>query len=130
MRLLIRRGDTLGGSSFQASGKTNGEKATVETRYLNVIEHSRTSGKPLPPEVIENVQEALWLGIFSSVQSALKRVVEMAPEDEHTEGLQATHHERTAKRLGHRNGTYMRDLHTTFGPIGCENVDDATFWSR
>ncbi|MGH2748066.1 MAG: IS256 family transposase [Actinomycetota bacterium] len=89
----------------------------MEARYLNTIEESRISRTPLPLEIIENVQEAIWLGISSSVRAVLKRLVEMALEDERTERLQATRHERTPERRGHRNGTYTRDLHTTWGPI-------------
>ena len=89
----------------------------MEARYLNTIEESRISGKPLPLEIIENVQEAIWLGISSSVRAVLKRVVEMALDDERTARLKAARHERTPERRGHRNGTYTRDLHTTLGPI-------------
>lgn len=42
------------------------------TRYLNAIEESRKSGKPLPLEVIENVQEAIWFSISSSVKAVLR----------------------------------------------------------
>lgn len=89
----------------------------MEARYLNIIEESRISGKPLPLEIIENVQEAIWFGISSSVRAVLKRVVEMALDDERTDRLKAARHERTPERRGHRNGTYTRDLHTTLGPI-------------
>jgi putative transposase len=89
----------------------------VEARYLNAIDQSRISGKPLPLEVIENIQEAIWFSISSSVRAVLRRLVEVALEDERTERLQAARHERTPARRGHRNGTYTRDLHTTLGVI-------------
>jgi putative transposase len=89
----------------------------VEARYLNTIEESRISGRPLPLEIIENVQEAIWFSISSSVRAVLRRLVEVALEDERTDRLQAARHERTSNRRGHRNGTYTRDLQTTLGVI-------------
>lgn len=68
----------------------------MEARFLNAIEESRTSDTPLPLEVIENVQEAIWFSISSSVRAVLRRLVEMALMDE------------TPERRGHRNGTYTR----------------------
>ena len=47
----------------------------------------------------------------------LRRLVDMALEDEATERVGAGRHERTAERRAHRNGTYTRDLGTTLGPI-------------
>jgi transposase-like protein len=89
----------------------------VDERYLSQIEQSRTSAKPLPIEVIENVQEAIWSGISGSVKSVLHRLVDMALADEATERVGAGRHERTAERRAHRNGTYTRGLATTLGPI-------------
>jgi len=53
----------------------------VDERYLSQIEQSRTSAKPLPLEVIENVQEAIWAGISGSVKAVLRRLVDMALAD-------------------------------------------------
>jgi transposase-like protein len=89
----------------------------VDERYLSQIERSRTSTKPLPLEVIENVQEAIWAGITGSVKAVLHRLVDMALQDEATERVGAARHERNPDRRAHRNGTYTRDLATTFGPI-------------
>jgi putative transposase len=89
----------------------------VEARYLNAIEQSRISGKPLPLEVIENVQEAIWFSISSSVKAVLRRLVNLALEDEATARIGAARHERTPNRMAYRNGTYTRDLLTTLGPI-------------
>lgn len=89
----------------------------MDERYLSQIEQSRTSPKPLPLEVIENVQEAIWSGISASVRAVLHRLVDLALEDEATERVGAGRHERTAARRAHRNGTYTRDLATTLGPI-------------
>jgi hypothetical protein len=88
-----------------------------EERYLNAIEESRTSDKPLPLEVIENVQEAIWFSISSSVRAVLRRLVSLALEDEATARVGAMHYERSADRRAYRNGSYTRDLHTTLGPI-------------
>jgi transposase-like protein len=84
---------------------------------LSQIEQSRTSAKPLPLEVIENVQEAIWAGITGSVKAVLHRLVDMALADEATERVGAGRHERSAGRRAHRNGTYTRDLQTSIGPI-------------
>jgi hypothetical protein len=46
----------------------------VDERYLSQIEQSRTSARPLPLEVIENVQEAIWAGISGSVKAVLHRL--------------------------------------------------------
>jgi len=54
----------------------------VEERYLSQIEQSRTSARPLPLDVIENVQEAIWSGISGSVRAVLRRLVDMALGDE------------------------------------------------
>jgi len=89
----------------------------VDERYLSQIEQSRTSAKPLPLEVLENVQEAIWAGISGSVKTVLHRLVDMALADEATERVGAGRHERTPERRAHRNGTYTRDLHTTLGAI-------------
>lgn len=89
----------------------------MEARYLNAIEQSRISGKPLPLEVIENVQEAIWFSISSSVKAVLRRLVNLALEDEATARIGAARHERTPNRMAYRNGTYTRDLLTTLGPI-------------
>jgi len=89
----------------------------VDERYLSQIEQSRTSAKPLPLEVIENVQEAIWAGITGSVKAVLHRLVDMALEDEATARVGAARHERSAGRRAHRNGTYTRDLRTTHGSI-------------
>ncbi len=89
----------------------------MDERYLSQIERSRTSAKPLPLEVIENVQEPIWSGISGSVKAVLHRIVDMALADEATERVGAGRHERTPERRAHRNGTYTRDLATTLGPI-------------
>jgi transposase-like protein len=89
----------------------------VDERYLSQIEQSRTSARPLPLEVLENVQEAIWAGITGSVKAVLHRLVDLALEDEATERVGAARHERSASRRAHRNGTYTRDLQTTLGPI-------------
>lgn len=89
----------------------------MDERYLSKIEQSRTSPKPLPLEVIENVQEAIWSGISASVKAVLHRLVDMALADEATGRVGAGRHERTAGRRAHRNGSYTRDLATTLGPI-------------
>jgi len=89
----------------------------VEERYLSQIEQSRTSARPLPLDVIENVQEAIWSGISGSVRAVLRRLVDMALGDEATERVGAARHERTLERRAHRNGTYTRNLATTLGPI-------------
>src|SRR6266508_5128558 len=70
----------------------------VDERYLSQIEQSRTSAKPLPLEVIENVQEAIWAGISGSVKAVLHRLVDMALQDEATDRIGAARHERTAER--------------------------------
>jgi transposase-like protein len=84
---------------------------------LSQIEQSRTSARPLPLDVIENVQEAIWSGISGSVRAVLRRLVDMALGDEATERVGAARHERTLERRAHRNGTYTRNLATTLGPI-------------
>lgn len=89
----------------------------MEERYLSQIEQSRTSARPLPLDVIENVQEAIWSGISGSVRAVLRRLVDMALGDEATERVGAARHERTLERRAHRNGTYTRNLATTLGPI-------------
>jgi transposase-like protein len=88
---------------------------------LRQVEQSRISGKPLALEVIENVQEAIWSGISSSLRAVLRRLVNLALDDEATERVGVGRHERSPDRKAHRNGTYTRDLHTTFGPI--EDLD-------
>jgi hypothetical protein len=47
----------------------------------------------MPLEVIENIQEAIWFSV-SSMRAVLRRLVEVALEDERTEHLQAARHER------------------------------------
>lgn len=89
----------------------------MDERYLSQIEQSRTSAKSLPLEMIENVQVAIWAGITGSVKAVRHRLVDLALEDEATERVGAGRHERNPERRAHRNGTYGRDLHTTFGPI-------------
>ncbi len=89
----------------------------MEERYLSQIEQSRTSPKPLPLEVIENLQEAIWAGISASVRAVLHQLVDLALADEATEAVDAGRHERTPERRAHRNGSYTRDLATTLGPI-------------
>lgn len=89
----------------------------MEARYLNTIEESRNFGKPLPLEVIENVQEAIWFSVSSSVKAVLRRLVNLALDDEATARIGAARHERTPDRKAYRNGTYTRDLQTTLGPI-------------
>ena len=89
----------------------------MNERYLSQIEQSRTSARPLPLEVIENVQEAIWAGISGSVKAVLHRLVDMALTDEATDRVGAGRHERTPGRRAHRNGTYTRDLQTSIGPI-------------
>src|SRR6266498_966171 len=89
----------------------------VDERYLSQNEQSRTSARPLPLEVIENIQEAIWSGISGSVKAVLHRLVDMALADEATDRVGAAWHERTAERRAHRNGTYTRDLQTTMGQI-------------
>jgi len=89
----------------------------VDERYLSQIEQSRTSTRPLPLEVIENLQEAIWAGISGSVRAVLHRLVDMALGDEATDRVGAARHERSAGRRAHRNGTYTRNLQTTLGPI-------------
>jgi hypothetical protein len=42
----------------------------------------------MPLEVIENIQEAIWFSV-SSMRAVLRRLVEVALEDERTEHLQA-----------------------------------------
>ena len=84
---------------------------------MSQIEQSRTSAKPLPLEVIENVQQAIWAGISGSVRAVLHRLVEMALADEATERVGAARHERDPGRRAHPNGTYTRDLQTTLGPF-------------
>src|SRR6266542_6661302 len=77
----------------------------VDERYLSQNEQSRTSARPLPLEVIENIQEAIWSGISGSVKAVLHRLVDMALADEATDRVGAAWHERTAERRAHRNGT-------------------------
>jgi len=89
----------------------------VDERYLSQIEQSRTSAKPLPLEVLENVQEAIWAGISGSVRAVLHRLVDLALQDEAAGRVGAERHERTPERRAHRNGIYTRDLHTTLGAI-------------
>src|SRR6266542_852205 len=89
----------------------------VDERYLSQNEQSRTSARPLPLEVIENIQEAIWSGITGSAKAVLHRLVDMALADEATDRVGAAWHERTAERRAHRNGSYTRDLQTTMGQI-------------
>ena len=89
----------------------------MDERHLSQIEQSRTSRKPLPLEVIENVQEAIRAGITRSVKAVLHRLVDLALEDEATERVGAGRHERSSDRRAYRNGTYSRDLQTTLEPI-------------
>ena len=89
----------------------------MDERYLSQNEQSRTSARPLPLEVIENIQEAIWSGISGSVKAVLHRLVDMALADEATDRVGAAWHERTAERRAHRNGSYTRDLQTTMGQI-------------
>ncbi len=89
----------------------------MDQRYLRQVEESRISNKPLALEVIENVQEAIWSGISSSLRAVLRRLVNLALEDEATERVGAPRYERSPDRKAYRNGTYARDLHTSFGPV-------------
>jgi putative transposase len=89
----------------------------VDERYLSQLEQSTTSAKPLPLEVIENVQEAIWAAVPGSVRAVLHRLVDLALQDEATERVGAGRYERSAGRRAHRNGTYTKDLQTSIGPI-------------
>jgi hypothetical protein len=50
----------------------------VDERYLRQVE----AGKPLALEVIEDVQEAIWSSVSSSLRGALRPLVNLALDDE------------------------------------------------
>ncbi|NIW10604.1 MAG: IS256 family transposase, partial [Gammaproteobacteria bacterium] len=68
-------------------------------------------------EVVENLQEIIWAKIASGVKGFIKTFIENLLREELSHKLGASRYERTSSRRGYRNGHYMRDLLTRFGPI-------------
>jgi len=68
-------------------------------------------------EVIENLHEVIWAKIASGVKKFIKEFIESLLTEEVTERIGAARYERNSKRQGYRNGYYLRDLLTKFGPI-------------
>jgi putative transposase len=68
-------------------------------------------------EVIENLHEVIWAKIASGVKKFIKGFIESLLTEEVTERIGAGRYERNSKRQGYRNGHYLRDLLTKFGPI-------------
>jgi putative transposase len=68
-------------------------------------------------EVIENLHEVVWSKIASGVKKFIKGFIENLLTEEVTARVGAGRYERSSKRQGYRNGHYLRDLLTRFGPI-------------
>jgi len=68
-------------------------------------------------EVIENLQEIIWTKIASGVKGFIKTFIENLMREELSAKIGAGRYVRTKSRRGYRNGHYMRDLLTRFGPI-------------
>jgi hypothetical protein len=85
----------------------------VEERYLSQIEQSRMA-KPLPIEVLENVQEAIWAGVSGSVKTVLHRLVDLALADEATEAGGR----RTSRANTRTMGPPQRHLHEGPAHVG------------
>jgi transposase-like protein len=68
-------------------------------------------------EVIENLHEVIWAKIASGVKKFIKGFIENLLTEEVTDRIGAGRYERSSKRQGYRNGYYLRNLLTKFGPI-------------
>ena len=68
-------------------------------------------------EVVENLQEIIWTKIASGVKGFIKTFIENLLREELSAEIGAGRYERAKSRRGYRNGHYMRDLLTRFGPI-------------
>lgn len=68
-------------------------------------------------EVVENLQEIIWAKIASGVKGFIKTFIENLLREELSGKIGARQYERTESRRGYRNGHYVRDLLSRFGPI-------------
>jgi putative transposase len=68
-------------------------------------------------EVIENLHKVIWAKIASGVKRFVKEFIENLLTEEVTHRIGAGRYERSSKRQGYRNGHYLRNLLTKFGPI-------------
>ena len=68
-------------------------------------------------EVIENLHEVIWAKIAYGVKKFIKGFIENLLTEEVTAQIGAGRYERSSKRQGYRNGHYLRNLLTRFGPI-------------
>lgn len=72
---------------------------------------------PTVLEVAKDMQAAVWAEISTRLLRGLRALLESLLEAEVTAQVGAGRYERTARRRGHRNGHYTRDLVTTHGPL-------------
>ena len=68
-------------------------------------------------EVIENLHEVIWAKTASGVKRFIKEFIENLLTEEVTDRIGAGRYERSTRRQGYRNGHYVRNLLTRFGPI-------------
>lgn len=68
-------------------------------------------------EAIENLHEVIWAKIASGVKKFIKGFIENLLTQEITDRIGAERYERNSRRRGYRNGHYLRNLLTKFGPI-------------
>ncbi len=68
----------------------------------------------------ESQSKNFWIDVNKLAMQKTKSVLQIALEEEMFQYTQAGRYERTSLRLDSRNGYYMRNLDTSFGPI--ENI--------
>lgn len=68
-------------------------------------------------EVVENLQEIIWAKIASGVRDFIKRLIENLLREEFSAKVGVGGYEGPKITGSYRNGHYVRDLLTRFGPI-------------
>jgi len=68
-------------------------------------------------EVIDNLQVKIWSEIEEKIIGFTKHLIEELLEEKIKQVLSADRYERTADRIGYRNGYYKRDLLTRYGLV-------------